>query len=377
MAYPALGIDVSKLTLDAALLLGDPAEPGGARLVVSEFRNTPAGHRKLMRWADAHGASGALACMEATALHWKPLAEALHGAGRPTAVCNPFVIRSYGQSRLQRNKTDPADAELIARFAAREEPGPWRPLGPAYDALRELYRRRDQLISALGAERNRRGAGYRCKDVLESIDASIASLTAQLRRLDGRIEAHIRSDERLREQHRLLQTIPGVGSVAATAIMAELGDLTRFDSAKQVVAHAGLTPGQRQSGTSLSATVGITHMGSARLRHALYMPAVTAATHDPGAKALVYRLVPPGESQTPGLVAVMARLLRLAFGVLKRGRPYDPALAGSRHPVEPRWLRKEKAPQEKQEKPLTRTTPPRRAKAGTTEAALPAAPSRA
>jgi transposase len=360
MAYPALGIDVSKLTFDAALLVAD------GESLSAKFPNTPAGFERLAAWLEKNGGAGAPACLEATALHWKALATWLHEGGAVVSACNPLAIHAYAGAQLKRNKTDESDALLIARYGAKEEPRPWRPLDPAYDALRELFRRRDQLRATIGAERNRLGAGYQHAEVLESIRETIEALERQAAKLEARMEAHVRADARLSAQRKLLRTIPGIGPVAALAILSELGDLTRFDDARQVAAFAGLTPGEHRSGTSVFGSNAITRMGSSRLRRVLYMAAVSASTVDAEAAALVHRLVAPGESQRPGLVAVMHRLLRLAYGVLKSGRPYDPELARSRHPVEPRWLKKEK----KERKPAKRANAVAPAEAST-------APSRA
>ncbi len=105
-----LGIDVAKDTLAVALL--GPAKPRQTSVA-----NTPAGHRELLAWLAKHHLTIVQACLEATGIYGDEVAQALHDAGYRVSVVNPARIAAYAQSRLSRNKTDAADAVLIARFA--------------------------------------------------------------------------------------------------------------------------------------------------------------------------------------------------------------------------------------------------------------------
>ena len=108
------GIDVSKATLDACLLL-----PGG-KAKEATFGNDPAGHAALLAWADRH-AQGAAPhfCLEATGPYSEAPATALADAGRLVSVVNPTRVKHAGLARGRGNKTDRADARLIAGYAQR------------------------------------------------------------------------------------------------------------------------------------------------------------------------------------------------------------------------------------------------------------------
>src|SRR6478672_11304382 len=93
---------------------------------------------------------------------WSPadaIAEALHDAGYWVSVVNPARIAAYAKSRLARNKTDPADAVLIAQFAQSEQPARWTPPAPELRELRALVRHLDALQALRQAERNRQATG--------------------------------------------------------------------------------------------------------------------------------------------------------------------------------------------------------------------------
>jgi transposase len=126
-------------------------------------------------------------------------------------------------------------------------------------------------------------------------------------------------------RHELLRTIPGVGPVAANAILAELPDPSRFASAQQAAASAGLAPREYRSGTSVKKRTRLSKAGNASLRKALYLPALTAARFNPVVGAFYERLVAAGKPKMAALGACMRKLLMICYGVLKSVTPFDPS----------------------------------------------------
>src|SRR5262249_16838254 len=130
------GIDVSKDTLDCCLLL-----PGG-RAKEAAFGNDPKGHAALRGWADKHAEGLAVHfCLEATGPYSEAIATHLADAGRLVSVVNPTRVKYAGLARGRGNKTDKADARLIADYAARERPPAWQPPSPEVRELQGLGRR--------------------------------------------------------------------------------------------------------------------------------------------------------------------------------------------------------------------------------------------
>lgn len=313
-----VGIDVSKKTLDVALL----KEQGKPRHKV--FANNAVGHRQLVAWLNDNGAAKVHACLEATGTWADSAALALHEAGHKVSLVNPALIKAFGQSQLKRTKTDKADAQLIAHFCRMHQPSLWHPPAPEIRELQALVRRLETLEEMRVMEENRLASGVTSAEVQASLEEHITYLQAQIDKTQRQIKDHIDQHPGLKDKAKLLDSIPGIGEATAALLLAELGDLTQFSSARQVAAFAGLVPRIRESGSSVRGRSRLSKVGSSRLRKSLYFPAITALRFNPLIKALGLRLSAQGKSKMLIIGAAMRKLLHLAYGVLKSGRPFDP-----------------------------------------------------
>ena len=318
-----LGIDVSKKSLDVALI-GDHPKP-----LHKVFTNDAAGHARLLAWLEQQSASTVHACLEATGTWAQEVALALHEAGHLVSVVNPAQTHAFARTGLKRTKTDKADALLIARFCQMHQPPAWTPLSPPVQQLQGLVRRLEHLEEMLTIENNRLGAGGVQGLVKESLEEHIEYLTQQIEKTRRQIKAHIDQNPDLKNQSHLLESIPGIGATTAALLLAELGDIKQFGSARQVAAFAGLVPRIRESGTSVRGRSRLSKVGSSRLRKSLYFPAITALRFNPLIKAFGLRLSSQGKSKMLIIGAAMRKLLHLAYGVLKSQRPFDPAFCAS------------------------------------------------
>ena len=162
--------------------------------------------------------------------------------------------------------------------------------------------------------------------VRDGIAAHLTHLEQAIKDIDAAIRQTIDDDPGLRRQGELLVSIPGLGDKTVAALLAYYGGPLRFESAKQAVAFAGLDPRQHQSGSSVRGKPRLSKVGHARLRKALYMPAMVATTRTAWGRALKQRLAAVGKPPMLILGAMMRKLLCVAYGVLKSGRPFDPSL---------------------------------------------------
>jgi transposase len=124
------------------------------------------------------------------------------------------------------------------------------------------------------------------------------------------------------EQH--LTSIPGVGPVLAATILAELGDVGRFERLEAVVAYAGLDPSVCESGQFQGRRGHISKRGSPYLRRALFLAAHSAQLHNADLRAYLERKLAEGKPYRAALVAVAHKLLARCYVVLKERRPYQP-----------------------------------------------------
>jgi len=313
-----LGLDVAKSSCVAHLLTDGPPR-------TIEFENNPRGFAKLIRWLPGSDAAAVSACMEPTGNYHLDLATRLFEEGYTVFVANPWSVKQFGKAAMNRAKTDRADARVLAQFArAGLCRHPWAPVPDELAELTALNRRRDELMERKVALSNQRHSA-RCAGVKDSLDQELDFVKQAIREIDAAIRDHIRDHEDLHEEYRLLQSIPGIGRVAAAAIMAEMADWRRFDNADQLCAYAGLVPQPHESGESVRKDTPLCPLGSHRLRRACYMPGLVVIRTQALFPEFISRM--RRESRRPKVIiaAIMRRLLRLAYGVLKTGKPYDPA----------------------------------------------------
>ncbi len=319
-----VGVDIAKRTFDLAIL-----QSNGKYRTKSKLGNDKAGFAVFTDWLQRYAEPHAWIVMEATGIYHEALAEHFHGMGYRIAVLNPAQIARYAQSQLQRSKTDKLDAKLIATYGQRhvDHLRAWQPEPVAVRQLRALTRRLEDLQSLRQMELNRLDVSP--ANVQDSIQAVVQRLDEQVTWTLEQIKCHIDDDPDLRGKRDLLVSIDGIAEKTAALILAELGDIERFTDARAVTAFAGLDPRLRESGVYRGHT-SISRAGSARLRTALYLPAVVALTYNPAIKAQAERLRAKGKKGKQTVCAAMRKLLGIAYGVLKSGKPFDPALAIAR-----------------------------------------------
>lgn len=316
-----VGIDVSKSNLDLVLLREDGSRESG------RFENARKDFNRLHHFLKKRVKDTPHICLEATGHYGDEVALFLHETGYTVSVVNPAQIKSYGESQLRRIKTDASDAALIADFCRTQQPAPWQPPMLEVRQLQAMLRHLEALTHMRQQEVNRLQAGIDSQPVLEAVQAHIAFLDQQMNDLQSRIRQHFEQHPHLRQQRDLLTSIPGIGELTAARLLAELPHWSSFSSPNQVAAFAGLSPRQHLSGTSVRRRTRLSKRGSARLRTALYMPAISAKQHNPVLAAFAQRLLDAGKPKMAVLAAVMRKLLLLAFAILKSGRPFDPNYA--------------------------------------------------
>lgn len=323
MDLPALGIDIGKFEFHCALLVGSKPHS-------NHFPNSAVGFERLHRWLANRHVERVHACLESTGGWSEELGTDLHAHGHIVSIVNPLAIKSFGQSELSRTKTDKADAALIARFCIAMRPTSWEPPSRLEQRLQRLARRRVALDHMRVQESNRLGAPG-SNDVRQSLEATMTFLSRQIDEIDVEIRSIIDNDPTLRGKRELLTSIPGIGERLAVTMLGELPNLSEFRSAKALSAFVGLCPREFRSGRSVSASW-LSKTGNAHVRAMLYMPAMAAIRSNPILKAFADRLRAAGKRNKQIIVAVMRRLLIMAYGVVKSGHPFDLEVGcGRRH----------------------------------------------
>ncbi len=315
-----LGIDIAKATFTVTLLK-DEGQPKQ-----KTFDNTEKGFNKLSRWLGRQGVSSLHACMEATNIYWEALADYLYEQEHSVSVVNPQRIKGFAQSQLRRSKTDKIDSLVIAQFCQQSHPRLWQPPTPQQRRLRALERHRQTLKKRIQQFANQLDT---CTEptVRASLTSILETLKAEKTQIEQEMDALVNADDDLKRKQARLMSIKGVGKTTAQSLLAEMYDLEQYESARAATADAGLVPRQHQSGSSVNYRPKMSKMGKAAVRGALYMPAITAMTHNPIIKNLKARLEKAGKHKKAIIGAAMRKLLHLAYGVLKNDTDFDPQYA--------------------------------------------------
>lgn len=319
-----LGIDVGKPDLFCHII-------GPDQTLSQRFDNTPEGIRALRKWLLAVATPQQFAaCLEQTGHYGRAISHALADAGLAAVyLVNPRQIKAYGEQRLRRNKSDTADARLIAEFLQSEHSKllPWVPPGVDNQQIKELSRYAESITQD-NARLKTKCDMTTHQPILRSLKRRIKAQEKEIADIRLRIDKIVEGNEALHRQHELLASVPGIGAVTCQILLAELPDLELFSDARQLAAWAGITPRHFVSGTSGRSTTPITKIGSAYLRRALFMPAMNARVFNPLLKTFADRLKENGKKPKQIIVAVMRKLLHQIYGILKSDTPYNPEKRG-------------------------------------------------
>jgi transposase len=296
----------------------------GSKFRNKGFANTSAGFSELTAWLTQHAAGPVRACVEATGIYWEGVAEHLADAGVVVSVINPALAKAHGQSLGLRSKTDAVDARVLADFCREKQPPAWQPPSPAERQLRALVLRHQMLVEMQTQEKNR--AHVVRAQVRDSVDAHLTWLANELASIERAIAQHLDNDPDLRGKRDLLDSIPGLGERTIATLLAYGLDSERFDGARQFVAFAGLSPRLYESGTSVHRKPRLSKIGHAFLRRALYMPAMVVLYKTAWGKHFRKRLAANGKPPKLIIGAMMRKLAQVAFGVIRSGNPFNPAL---------------------------------------------------
>src|SRR5215471_6473447 len=307
-----VGIDVAKAALDVFI---------GSAGVGFSVANDEVGIQQLLRQLTPAD----FVILEATGGVETAVASALAAAGIAVAIVNPRQVRDFARATGRLAKTDRLDAEVLARFGEAVRPEA-RPLADEQaQALEALVTRRRQLVEMLTVEKNRRA---RAPKVLHrSIDEHIRWLEKRLAGFDDDLGELIRNTPVWRERDELLRSVPGVGQVLSSTLLAQLPELGMLNR-KQIAALAGLAPFNRDSGNRRGSRC--IWGGRAQVRRVLYMATVAGVRSNPAIKTFYLRLRANGKHAKPALTACMRKFLLILNAMLRNETHWrTPALAMS------------------------------------------------
>jgi transposase len=310
MTNDTIGVDISKDHLDAHRM-----SDGASR----RFANDSAGHRAFLDWL---GGSGARIVYEPTGAYHRTFERRLADAGCALVKVNPRQARRFAEATGKLAKTDRLDAAMLARMGALLELEARPARSPILNDLKDLHMAREALV------KNRTAAKNRAKTITLALlkrhnAEQFRQIERQMAAIETEIMTLIKVDPDLARRFAILVSIPGVSAITAFALiidMPELGTLGQGEAASL----AGLAPVARQSGQWTGRA--FIRGGRAKVRQALYMPALVAMRFNPDLKTKYEQLKAVGKASKVAITAVMRKLIVLANALLRDRRKWTQSL---------------------------------------------------
>ena len=315
------GIDVSARTLDVSLLCTNSSKPKHRT-----FGNDGPGHQQVVGWLRSHAATRVVC--EATGVYHLDLAFALSDAGIPLMVANPRQVRRFIEARARNTRNDVIDADELAEYARRMDFVPWTaPSASAFElhklgrAIGQLTKRHTAMLNRLHAAR---ATSHTPKAILKSAEREVAFIERERDRLSQEALGLVGVDPDLARKFELLISVPGIAQVSALAILAELVVMPPNLAGKAWVKYAGIDPMSKRSGTSVDTNAHVSKRGNARLRGALYMPALVARQRDPHMREFADRMIANHKQPIEAIVALQRKLLLSIHAMFRTDQTWNP-----------------------------------------------------
>lgn len=305
-----LGIDISKLTFDVSTKDG----------LHSKFANTPEGYQLFFDNLEINS----LCVMEVTGIYHLELARFLYHKKIAVSVVNPLSIKRFTQMHLKRNKTDKADAQMIALYATINKVELWVINDLILEKSADYYRVMEQFINARTSFKNILDTLKTKKSdpiLIASTELQIEKFTQEIQNIEAKLIDFIK--EYNPSLLTNLKSIKGIGVRTALVLIIATKGFANFESSKQLASYFGIAPTEKTSGTSVKGSNKISKMGSPLVRKKLFMCSLQASRFNKTCRELYQRLLSKGKPKKLALIAVSNKLLKIAFAIAKSGLTYD------------------------------------------------------
>lgn len=330
MRKQAVGVDISKDDFTASLAFVLASDGTIKRVRRRKFANTLKGFQAFNEWLDKYTLADVylVIMMEATGVYHEELAYYLHDQHFSVSIQLANKVKAFAHSLNEYSKTDPIDADIIARMAAERVVELWQPASKNMLKIKALSRQREQLVGQKTRVINQlhahRHGACKSPQVIMRYESLIDMHQEMIEQIKSEMEQLVRQETVLQNSIERLTSLHGIGLVTALTIIAEMDGFRLFTSRSQVVSYAGYDIERKQSGTSLNSPGRISKRGNSHIRRALYMPSLTAISKPGIFKDIYDRIVARTGVKQMGLVAVQRKLLTTMYALQKNGTNYDP-----------------------------------------------------
>ena len=332
-----VGIDIGKDSFYACYKVQNDSN----RVIIKgtkSFDNTITGMKSFYDWCLKRNNtpnSPIVFVMEATGVYYEELAYFLHHNKELISVQLAQKIKYFAKSCNLKTKTDKVDSVMIAQFGIEKNltgNDLWTPPSKDFKIIRDLSREHTNLKnSQTGAKSQLHAlntAHNTYKEVLKLKKKEIKFYQNQICLVEKEIVRLVNSNTELKDRIAKIETIKGIRFLTIIKILAETNGFLLFNNIRQLVSYAGLDVVEKESGKYRGKTK-ISKKGNARIRSALYMPAMNASNHNVNLKEFYDRINEGRTIKRQGLIAVMRKMLILVYTLWKKEEEYNPLFHSS------------------------------------------------
>jgi len=323
-----IGIDVSKSTLDVALI----GSANTDSIMHQQVSNDDDGIAAMIRWLgrqEGFFIETALFCLEHTGIYNYPLLQFFSKNAAKVWVESPVQIKkSMG---LQRGKNDKVDAIRIAQYAFRsvDRAKLWQPTRIVVDQLKHLSALRERLVEtkkrlqAPVEELVSVGNSTVAKVLERSMRKTMTGLDKDLKAIEQQMKDVIDGDDALKKLYGLVTSVVGIGFVTGVNLIIYTNEFRRFTNHRQFACYSGIAPFEHSSGSSIRGRTRVSHMANKKMKCNLHMASLTGVKLDDGLKLYYHRKLSEGKHKMSVLNAIRNKLIERVFAVVNRGKEYQ------------------------------------------------------
>lgn len=323
-----VGIDISKLWFDAALIKSENAW----RIIHQQFAQTKEGFKKMLEWLASYGVltgDETLFCMENTGLYNNGLANYLVKCKAQLWVEMPLRIKKAGG--FERGSDDKTASIKIASYAMRYQDNAkfWQPADSNMEKVKNLIAQRDRVVNAITqltvpvVELKNCGCEAEAKQLEKIQKAALTALQKTKMNIEILINKTVQQDEHINKKVKLVQSIKGIGPVTAVALLVYTKGYERFENAKQLACYCGVVPFKKESGTSVRFKPTVSPFANKKLKKLLHLCALTAIKNDKELHLYFERKVMEGKNKMSIINAVRNKLVHRVYAVLRDERLFE------------------------------------------------------
>ncbi len=316
------GIDVSNLTLDVTY------QNNLGELFYLKVGNNIAGFKKILE----HTGSNYHFVMEATGVYYIRLAFFLDSHGCKLSVVNAMSIKRYIQMHLERNKSDKKDSRWICQYALEQRPPFWQMPDSAYFECKQMFNTIREYAEQVKRFNNQLHSlkllPVPSKETIKSIEKMKSYFEKEMKVLEEKLVQCLKQWQP--DQYKSINSIKRLGKRATALLIIFTQGFKYTNNHRQLISYAGLSPTEYSSGSSIKGNNRIYKKGGKEIRDILYMCAMNAKQTNVACKQLFDRLKANGKTGKQALIAVMNKLLKQVFAVVKNNSLYQPNYCSSK-----------------------------------------------